>query len=255
MSAGADKQKNLFCAEKLIKKAASAGAKFICLPEMFCFRSKRILKELKENVAEDLNGEIVKRMSFLSKTYGITISAGSFHEKVSGKQKLFNTSICFNPQGKKIAIYRKMNLFEAIIHSRRICESKHFYPGKKRATATVGSFKVGFSICYDLRFPSLYEGYKKQGVEVLCVPSAFTKKTGQAHWEVLVRARAIENRCYVLASNQIGSDGTVVEAYGHSMIVNPWGEIVAQSKSKKEEILYASIKKETIKKVKEALPL
>lgn len=255
MSSGADKQKNILKAEALLRKAVANKATFICLPEVFNFRSKRDLKAMKCDVAETLQGSTLQRMATFAREHQVYICAGSIYERRAQYAKLSNTSACFNARGARVAVYRKRNLFKACLDDRRISEADMFVKGSKTVVVNVEKYKMGISICYDLRFPALYEMYKKQGVEVLCIPSAFTKKTGQAHWEVLLRARAIENRCYVLAPNQIGGDGTVVEAYGHSMIINPWGEIIAKAKKNKEDIIYAELKKAELKKVKEILPL
>jgi nitrilase len=120
--------------------------------------------------------------------------------------------------------------------------------------AKAGNWVIGISICYDLRFPELYQRYARQGAEILCVPSAFTKMTGMAHWEVLLRARAIENLCYVLAPNQIGRDGNGVPSYGNSMIIDPWGKILARASGSKEEIIYADLDKRALKDQRAILP-
>jgi nitrilase len=136
-----------------------------------------------------------------------------------------------------------------------VSESKRFCAGGKMAMARVDNFKAGMSICYDLRFPELYLRYALLGADILCVPSAFTKKTGEAHWEVLLRSRAIENLCYVLAPNQIGEGGQGIQHYGHSMIIDPWGKILAQGSAQKEEIITADIDSRVIKDARRKLPM
>ena len=126
--------------------------------------------------------------------------------------------------------------------------------GKKSVVSRVEDFKIGMSVCYDLRFPDLYQSYRQKGAHILTVPASFTQMTGRAHWEVLLRARAIENQCYVLAPNQVGQDGRGVATHGHSMVISPWGEVLARASSDKEEIIYAEISLEEIKKTQKTLP-
>ena len=137
---------------------------------------------------------------------------------------------------------------------KKIKESDYFLSGKQIALTRVKDFNLGMSICYDLRFPELYRHYFGRGAEILTVPSAFTAKTGQAHWESLLRARAIENLAYVLAPNQVGTDSKGILSHGHSMIVSPWGEIIARASNDKEEIIYGVISHDNISKARAILP-
>jgi len=170
------------------------------------------------------------------------------------KGKVYNASMLLNSRGETVAKYRKINLFNAKIANARIKEADNFSSGRKTVTANVKNFKVGMSICYDLRFPGMYRKYCAQKTEILCAPSAFTKKTGEAHWEILLRARAIENLCYVIASNQIGKDFRGVLSYGNSMIVDPWGKVIARASMDREQIIYANVKKDIVKKARQILP-
>ena len=150
--------------------------------------------------------------------------------------------------------YRKMNLFEVNLGTRTIRESKNFIPGKKPVTFSVQECSAGASLCYDLRFPEIYQAYRRKGCQLLVIPSAFTQKTGRSHWEILARARAIENLCYVVGPNQVGTDERGITAYGNSLIISPWGEILARGSDTREEILYADISLAEVKRVRKVLP-
>lgn len=242
-----DKQKNIDRAVFLIREALRRRAEFILLPEAFNFRGATDQRDVLAAVAEDIPGESTRPLLSIARRHRVFILAGTICEKTPASKKFYNTSVLINPRGHILARYRKMHLFEAVIDQTVIKEARHFLPGTKTALAAVGPFKVGMSVCYDVRFPSLYEDYAAAGAHVFCVPSAFTKKTGQAHWETLLRARAIENLCYVLAPNQTGKDSRGVSSYGHSMIVGPWGEVLAEAGGSKEEILFADLKMDELK--------
>ena len=173
---------------------------------------------------------------------------------VSGKKKAYNAAVMVNARGEISGKYRKINLFEAQVNGRTIREEKNFLPGKRLFAARVKEFQAGISICYDLRFMELYQQYRRQGCQVFVVPSAFTQKTGRAHWEVLARSRAIENLSYLIGPNQVGTDERGITAYGNSLIVSPWGEVLARASSDKEEIIYAELNMEEIRRVRKILP-
>jgi len=251
LNAGANKDQNIQKAVDLVKKAAAARAQFILLPEVFNYRGKLTLKETK-NVAESMSGPTVKIFSSLAKKYKKYILLGSIYEK-SNQKKIYNTSVLINPKGKIQAKYRKIHLFDARIGKHKLRESICFLKGTQTALTKIGAFKVGLSICFDLRFPELYLKYAKEGADIFLVPSAFTQKTGSVHWKSLLRARAIEHQCYILAPNQIGKDGRGVASYGHSMIVHPWGDILAEASGSKNGIIYATLKKDEVKKARNIL--
>ena len=252
--AGKNKAANVHKALGLVRRAIRNKAKFILLPEVFVYRGKiKNIEQLSLN-SESVHGSTIQQLFALGRQHRVFILAGSIYEPAKGARKFYNTSILINDQGKASSIYRKINLFEARLGRKKITESKNLLAGRKLSTARVGSFKVGLTICYDLRFPELYRRYVQEGVQVLCVPSAFTRETGRAHWKTLVRSRAIENLCYVLAPNQVGKDDRGMETYGHSLIVGPWGEVLAEGSLKKEEILYADINMDRIRKARKKLP-
>jgi len=240
-NAGDNKKKNFDRAIDFIEKAIKQNAKFILLPEIFIFRGN--LKRASGEISETIPGSTINALAKIAKSNKVFILAGSIHEKVKGQKKVYNTSILIDDRGRIKAKYRKINLFDVTLGQKKIRESDCFLAGRQPVSVGVGGFKIGLSVCYDLRFPELYRHYAKQCVDILCVPSAFTYETGKAHWEVLLRARAIENFSYVLAPNQVGKDSRGIKTYGHSMIINPWGKILAQASETKEEIIYADLRK------------
>ena len=264
MSSGSDKEKNLNQAKKLILLAVNKKAKFIALPEVFNYRGK--LSEAFK-VAEPIPGYSTNFISQLAKKYKVWILIGSLLEKVGAdlasalktqNTKPFNTSVLINPKGKIAAKYRKMHLFDIRLKGKEILESSRNQAGKNPKLVEVGfkpiSIKVGLSICYDLRFPELYRHYSKNGAEIICIPSSFIKLTGEAHWHTLIKARAIENFAYVIAPDQAGTGSGGVKTYGHSLIVDPWGKILAEASADKEEVIFAEIDLDYLEKIRKTLP-
>ncbi|MCK5082383.1 MAG: carbon-nitrogen hydrolase family protein, partial [Candidatus Omnitrophica bacterium] len=194
-----NKERNIKKAFCLVKCAVARKAKFILLPEAFHFRGKIDPSKGFKDIAEKIPGPSIVPLMAVAKKDKVAILAGSICEKIPGEKKVYNTSVLIDTRGDIVAKYRKSHLFNARVGGVRIQESQHFNAGRKNVMAAVGPWNVGLSICYDLRFPGFYLKYRERGADIMCVPSAFTKMTGQAHWEVLLRARAIENICYVLA--------------------------------------------------------
>jgi len=251
--ASQDKAANLARAMSMSREAIEAKAQFILLPEVFNFRGDGKNKELFANSTESIPGPSVDAFIPLAKKKNVSFLLGSILEKTSSP-RAFNTSVFIDVNGAITAKYRKINLFDARIGDKIIKESDSFQAGRRLAIAQIGEFRAGLSICYDLRFPQLYQEYSRKGVEILTVPSCFTKKTGEAHWEALLRARAIENLSYVLAPNQVGMDARGMEAYGNSMIVSPWGEIIARGSSGGQEIVFGDISLEEVSRARQILP-
>jgi len=254
MGTTADKSRNLKKAVIFIRQAIARRARLILLPEVFVFRGGIRAGKDARAVAETVPGESLKPLMALAKKHKIFILAGSIYEKAAGMDKAYNTSVLIDDHGAIKAKYRKIHLFEAILGNKRVREADCFAAGHKAVMARVEEFKLGLSICYDLRFPGMYRKYAVLGAHAVCVPSAFTHETGKAHWEVLLRARAIENRCYILAPNQVGKSGKGARHYGHSMVVGPWGEILAMAPGNKEEIIYAQLNLNDIKAARQKLP-
>jgi predicted amidohydrolase len=225
MTSTSDPEKNLARAESLVREAASRGAHFVSLPENFAFlRSEGIKVE-----GQTLDGPWVTRMAALSKSLGLTLLLGSLPEKREEDLRVYNTSVLLGPDGKTLATYRKIHLFDIDLPGMdHLKESRAVAPGASPVLAETPWGALGLSICYDLRFPELYRVLTKAGARVLAVPSAFAERTGKAHWEVLLRARAIENLAFVVAAAQVGVHAPGRVSHGHAMIVDPWGTVLAQ---------------------------
>ena len=226
MTSTTDIERNLSSAEVLVREAARRGAAFVGLPENFAF-----LRSEGEPVpdAQPLDGPWVRRMAALARELEVTLLLGSLPERVPGESRVSNTSILLGPDGATLAVYRKIHLFDIDLPGmEHLKESKAVLPGTELVVAATPIGPLGLSICYDLRFPELFRGLVRRGARVLAVPSAFTERTGKAHWEILLRARAIENLAYVLAPAQFGHHGGGRASHGQAMIVDPWGTVLAQ---------------------------
>ena len=217
---------NRLAAERLVRAAAADGARLIVLPETWTYKGN--LQRLPE-VAEAADGASNSLLAGLAAELGVYVLAGSLYERTSTPDYYFNTSVLFGPDGMALATYRKLHLFDAVAGEVVYRESDDLLPGADIVTAQVDGVSVGLTICYDLRFPELYRTLALRGARILLVPSAFTTPTGRDHWEVLLRARAIENGCFVVAADQYGEHAPGRSCYGHSMIVDPWGAILAQA--------------------------
>ncbi|OGI13235.1 MAG: hypothetical protein A3I68_02280 [Candidatus Melainabacteria bacterium RIFCSPLOWO2_02_FULL_35_15] len=266
MSSGSNKEKNLAQAKKLITLAVRKKARFIVLPEVFNYRGN-----LNEAVkfAESVPGYSTDLISRLAKKYKIWILIGSMLETAgagraarktsgprsqSGRDLPFNTSVLINPNGKIVTKYRKIHLFDIRLKGKEILESGRNQAGKNPKLAKIENIKAGLSICYDLRFPELYRHYSRAGAKIICIPSSFTRLTGEAHWHTLIKARAIENLSYVIAPNQAGIGSGGIKTYGHSLIVDPWGKILAEGPANGETVIFADIDLEYLKQVRKNLP-
>lgn len=226
MTSTAEVERNLEAAEALVERAAARGASFVGLPENFAF-----LRSEGQPVPEpqDVDGAWVGRMAALARRLQLTLLLGSIPERVKGDSRVRNTALLLGPSGETLALYRKIHLFDIDLPGmEHLKESTAVQPGDEVVVAQSPFGPIGLSICYDVRFPELYRELARRGARVLCVPSAFTERTGKAHWEVLLRARAIENLAYVVAPAQVGHHGGGRASHGQAMIVDPWGAVVAQ---------------------------
>ena len=197
-----DKDRNLETARRLVREAAAAGAELVALPEKWNLLAPPA--EL-EAGAEELDGGVsTEAARGWAREHGIHVLAGSIGERVAGADRLFNTSALIDPSGGLIAVYRKIHMFDVEVGGVTYRESEAEQPGDEIVTAAAGAVEVGLTVCYDLRFPELYRILAVRGARLITVPSAFTLATGRDHWEVLLRARAIENQAFVLAPNQVG---------------------------------------------------
>jgi len=254
ISAGPDKTKNIAKAIAFVKRGIHHKAHFLLLPELFPYRGNTDKKFILKYVAEKIPGPSTIPFLDIAKKAKVYILAGSVYEKDSRNKKVYNTSVLIDRRGTFVAKYRKKHLFNAVVGRKTVRESRYLSPGSKGVTAKIDAFKAGLSICYDLRFPALYHNYTQKGCQILLIPSAFTKKTGEAHWKALLRARAIENLCYVLAPNQTGKGAQGICSYGHSMMINPWGQVLAEGSLNREQVIYADIDMNTVKRVRVYLP-
>jgi deaminated glutathione amidase len=216
-----DKAANLAVAGRLVREAAADGAELVALPEKW-----NLLASGAELLAgaEPLGGPSLSAAREWARTLGIHLLAGSISER--GEEKAFNTSVLIGPDGKDVATYRKIHMFDVDAGGVSYRESAHEQAGTEVVTAPLADLTVGLTVCYDLRFPELYRILAVRGARLIAVPSAFTLVTGRDHWEVLLRARAIENQAFVLAPNQVGEAPPHYESFGHSAIVDPWGRVL-----------------------------
>ncbi len=222
-----DVDENIAAASDLIRSAAKAGAHFIATPENTTLMAADGGAKLEKTVAER-DDKAVPAFSALAEELGVWLLVGSLAIKVS-ERKTANRSYLFDPKGRIEARYDKIHLFDVNLPSGETYrESNTVAPGTEAVIASLPWARLGLSVCYDLRFPHFYRALAKAGAEILTVPSAFTETTGKAHWHVLLKARAIENGCFVIAPAQGGTHANGRKTYGHSLIVSPWGDILAE---------------------------
>jgi predicted amidohydrolase len=222
-----DVDANLTKADRLVRQAAALGAEMVALPEKWTVLGTA---EQMEPAAETLDGRCITWARETAAELGIDLIAGSFLEEVPGQTKHANTSVHIGPDGEIRAVYRKLHMFDVEVDGVTYAESRTEQPGDEVVVTTLrDGTRLGMSICYDIRFPELYRALVAQDARVLTIPAAFTLTTTRDHWEVLVRARAIENQCFVVAPNQIGSHPGGHRSGGRSLIVDPWGLVVASA--------------------------
>lgn len=251
MSSGTDKQKNLDDAERAVREAAARGARLVVLPEVFSWRGAR---RDEDGVGEDVPGPTGERLSGLARELGIFLQPGSMLERIPGDRRCHNTALLFGPDGALLGHYRKIHLFDVEIPGEVTArESEVRKPGEETVVVETEIGAVGLSVCYDLRFPELYRRLADRGAEIVCVPSAFTFPTGAAHWEPLLRARAIENQCFVIAPNQHGPSPNGYRDYGNSMVVDPWGTVIARAADGDRTIL-ADLDRKVLERARKNLP-
>ena len=245
-----DRAANLAVAHDLLSRAAGAGAELAILPEYVDYlgRADGAPKP------EPIDGEFAAFFAEAARELGIWVHAGSFHETGPDDARTYNTSLIFNPRGELAAVYRKIHLYDVEIAGRvSYQESRSVAPGSDTVLTEIAGLSTGLSICYDLRFPELYRTLAIAGARLLVVPAAFMLHTGRDHWEVLLRARAIENQCYVVAAGQIGDHEPRRTCFGRSMIIDPWGTVLAQAPDT-VGIITADLDIERLDRIREELP-
>ncbi len=226
LNSNGDKARNLAAAERLVRAAAAGGADLVALPEKW-----NLLASGEEIVAgaEDLDGPSLAAARSWARELGIHLLAGSIAERGDAESsgRAFNTSVLIGPDGADLAVYRKIHMFDVEAGGVEYRESEHEQAGSEIVSAPVDGLDLGLSVCYDLRFPELYRILAVRGARLIAVPSAFTAATGRDHWEVLLRARAIENQVFVIAPDQVGEAPPHYSSHGRSAIVDPWGVVLA----------------------------
>ena len=251
LNATEDTDRNLERADRLVRDAAARGAELVVLPEKWTVLGTR------EDMAaggQTLDGEAISWARETAAQLGIDLIAGSLFERAEDAEKGFNTSVHVGPDGEIQSVYRKIHLFDVEVDGAVYAESSTEDPGDEIVvTDLADGLRLGMSVCYDLRFPELYRILALRGAELLTVPAAFTLPTTRDHWEVLVRARAIENQCFVIAANQIGNHPGGLRSGGRSLIVDPWGLVLATAPDT-ECAIVADLDLENLRDIRRRLP-
>jgi predicted amidohydrolase len=246
-----DVERNLATADRLVRAAAGRGAELVLLPEKWNVLGRG---RAMAAAAQPLDGIVAGWAASIAAELGVELIAGSIVEARPGQPKTSNTSLHFGPDGAVRAVYRKLHMFDVEVDGRHYAESEHEQAGEDVVVSeTAAGVRVGMSICYDVRFPELYRELSERGAHVLTVPSAFTLATTRDHWEVLLRARAIENQCFVVAANQIGTSPPGNPSGGRSMIVDPWGIVLAVAPDT-ETAIVADLDLDLLRDVRRRLP-
>ncbi len=251
LNSGTVKADNLEKAERLVALAAATGADIVVLPEKW--NAIGSVETLRENAEPLVGGESVEAMGEWARRHGITLVGGSFTEIREGREKLSNTCPVFDPSGELVAVYRKIHMFDVEVGGHVYRESEAEEPGEETLVCELEGWRVGLSVCYDLRFPELYRILALEGAELVTVPAAFTLYTGKDHWELLLRARAVENQCYVAAANEWGTHEGGKASYGRSSIIDPWGVVLAQA-ADEDTVLSAELDRAHLERIRRTLP-
>jgi len=250
MNSNSEVGSNLECAEALVRAATADGAELVVLPEKWALLGPGAMIA---DGAEPLDGRIVTAARAWARELGVHLCAGSVPEEPADGGKPYNTSVLIDPQGQIAATYRKLHMFDVEVAGTEYRESEHERAGDDLATAAAGELELGLTVCYDLRFPELFRILALRGATAFTIPSAFTAVTGSAHWEPLLRARAIENAAFVMAAGQVGTAEPHYDSWGHSMIVDPWGRILAQVEDG-EGFACADLDLAELERIRESLP-
>jgi len=242
---------NVATAERLVAEAAGRGAELVVLPEKWnALGSADVYRAVAETLED---GETVAAMRSWARDHGIVLVGGSITEARAGREKLSNTSLAFGPDGELLATYRKIHMFDVEVGGETYRESESQEAGDEIALFDAAGWRIGLTVCYDVRFPELYRILALGGAELVTVPAAFTMHTGRDHWELLLRARAVENQCYVAAAAEWGVGDEGRETYGRSMIVDPWGVVIACAPDE-DGVIVADVERERLRSVREKLP-
>ena len=251
LNSGTVKADNIEKAERLVARAASTGADVVVLPEKW--NAIGSVETLRANAEPLEGGETVEAMAGWARRHGITLVGGSITEIREGREKLSNTCAVFDPTGELVAVYRKIHMFDVEVGGHVYRESEAEEPGEETVVCEAEGWPVGLSVCYDLRFPELYRILALEGAELVTVPAAFTLYTGKDHWELLLRARAVENQVYVAAANEWGTHAGGKASYGRSLIVDPWGVVLAQA-GDEDTVIAAEVDRAHLERIRRSLP-
>jgi predicted amidohydrolase len=251
LNAGADKAANLEKAERLVARAAALGSDVVVLPETWNAVGEPDV--LRANAEPLDGGESFAAMGAWAARHGITLVGGSVTGRREDGRRLANTCAVYDPQGDLVAVYRKIHMFDVEVGGQVYRESDVSEPGDEPVVCDAEGWRLGLTVCYDLRFPELYRIETLAGAELITVPAAFTLFTGKDHWELLVRARAVENQLYVAACNQWGEVAPGKAAYGRSLIADPWGIVLAVAPDE-DCVIRAEIDRERIRRVRASVP-
>ena len=251
MTSTEDKSRNLATATRLTEQAVQQGAQLVSLPELFnCLGTPDTIRD----GAEPIPGPTSNRLGQLAAEHKIHLLAGSIAERVEESEKIFNTSLLFGPDGNPLAAYRKIHLFDIDLPGKITFKESGFMAFGNRLEVTASPIgRIGQATCYDLRFPELFRLLVDRGAELMIVPSAFSLPTGRDHWQVLLRARAIENQVFIIAPNQYGAHTPSLSPYGHSLIVDPWGTVLAMA-ADGEGVITASVDYQRQREIRKNLP-
>jgi predicted amidohydrolase len=251
LTSRSDKAANLEKAERLVAKAAATGADLVVLPEKWnAIGDGEVLHAAAETLE---SGESAEAMSSWARTHGVTLVGGSITERREGREKLSNTSVVFDSEGSITAVYRKIHLFDVEVGGHVYRESDAEEPGNEPVVVEAEGWRLGLTVCYDVRFPELYRILALEGAQIVTVPAHFTLYTGKDHWELLLRARAVENQYYVAAAAQIGETLPGRLSYGRSLIADPWGIVVATAPDE-ETVIAAELELRRLEEVRARLP-
>ena len=254
MTSGDDMPTNIAVAEALVAEAAVRGARFVATPENVFYMRREGTAAADDVPMADHAG--LQWAQGAAKLHGVWLLIGSLRAREAGMDKPFNRSILLSPTGDIAATYDKMHLFDVALDAgQSYCESSQATAGNAAQLAKTELANVGLSICYDLRFPNLYRQLALAGAEIFVIPSAFTRPTGMAHWHVLLRARAIENACYVIAPAQCGTHPGGRETYGNSLMIDPWGTVIAEASGDTPQVILAEIDATLLARVRAQIPV
>lgn len=251
LTTGDDTSANVATAARLVAEAAERGARLVVLPEKWNLID---IEHRQAAGAEALDGPSLQAARGWATRHAIALVAGSVSERVPGTDHAYNTSVLIQPDGRMSSVYRKLHLFDVDVGGHTYRESHGALPGSEVVVGEALGRAIGMTVCYDVRFPELFRALGAAGAEILTVPAAFTAITGRAHWEPLLRARAIENQAFVIAAGQIGTHATGTDSYGHSMIVDPWGVVLAEAPDE-ESVVVVDLDFTELARIRRELPV